>query len=501
MISRFVFICALIVGAFLPQSAHALTFETTLAEYEQYAIKGMEDWKVPGMAMAVVKGGQVVYAKGFGTRRFGTNRPVNKDTVFQVGSTTKAFTVALMASLVDMGTVDWDDRVVDLLPGFMLADPWVTREFRIHDLFAQHSGMPPYAGDLQSFIGFNRDHIIHSMRHIQPAYSFRDDFSYVNNLFLAGARIEEILSGKAWEKLMQERILTPLGMTRSSLDEAGLTKVENGSDLHILVNGTPQPITPGSMLLDWPYVYGPAGGLNSTAADMAQWAMIQLGKGTNGRVRLFSEATAKYMHTPRTPVTMEELHGAYCQAWMRTELEKTDIIWHNGGTSGICSFVGFSPDLDMAVVILTNLGGHKLADALGLQFFEMMSGNTADWNQRFMADMDKRKKMEAEADKTVVPDLPGLPLQAYAGTYHSPIYGDMTVSAQSRALLLRFGATQQINVTVTHKSMHTFSGEWASIDPADPEYHFDFRVGAEGAVQSVTIREFNQDGTVTFTRQ
>ena len=184
----------------------------------------MRDWKVPGMSIAVVKGDKVVYAKGFGTKRAGMNRPVDADTIFQVGSTTKAFTVALMATLVDEGKADWDDRVIDHFPDFMMYDPWVTREFRVHDLFAQHSGMPFYAGDLQSFIGFDRDHIIHSMRYIKPVYSFRDKFSYVNNLFVAGAKVEEKLTGKTWETLMQERILTPLKMTRSSMDEAGLTQ-------------------------------------------------------------------------------------------------------------------------------------------------------------------------------------------------------------------------------------------------------------------------------------
>lgn len=502
MLQRCALVLILVTMLAFPNMVLADTLKATLAEFETYAHKGMQDWKVPGMAIAVVKGDTVIYAKGFGTKRFGTDRPVDENTVFQVGSTTKAFTVALMATLVDEGKADWDDRVVDHFPGFMMHDPWVTREFRIHDLFAQHSGMPPYAGDLQSFIGFDRDHIIHSMRHIKPIYSFRDKFSYVNNLFVAGAKVEEGLTGKPWESLMQERILDPLGMTHSSMDMAGLTKASNGSDLHVLVNGKPQPIKPGSMLLDWPYIYGPAGGLNSSAADMAKWAAAQQGRGKTGHTRIFSEASAEYMHTPKTPVKVGEFHGAYCQAWMQTPLKMTDVFWHNGGTSGICSFAGFSPDLDMAVVVLTNLGGHKLADALGLQFFEMMSGNKADWNARFLADRKEAEAMQAEAENNAdVPNLPGLPLAAYAGNYSSPIYGELTVQARKKSLALRLGATQQVSVEVMHKTMHTFSGEWIAVDPGDPEYHFDFSVDTEGEVTAVTIREFNQDGTVTFTRQ
>ncbi|MGL1863370.1 MAG: serine hydrolase [Pseudodesulfovibrio sp.] len=502
MLRRLISFLLLAIVLSLPAFAQAESFDETLSKFESYAVKGMRDWKVPGMSIAMVKGDKVVYAKGFGTKRAGVNRPVDADTVFQVGSTTKAFTVALMATLVDEGKADWDDRVVDHFPNFMMYDPWVTREFRVHDLFAQHSGMPFYAGDLQSFIGFDRDHIIHSMRYIKPVYSFRDKFSYVNNLFVAGAKVEEKLTGKTWETLMQERILTPLKMTRSSMDEAGLTQVENGSDLHILVNGKAQPIKPGAALLDWPYTYGPAGGLNSSAQDMAKWAAAQLNGGKHGATRIFSQESAEYMHTPKTPVHIGEFHGSYCQAWMRTELEKTNVVWHNGGTSGICSFVGFSPDQDLAVVVLTNLGSHKLADALGLQFFEMMSGNDKDWNGTFLADLKKAEKAQAEAAKnTTIPNLPGLPLEAYAGKYHSSIYGDLTVYAEKKSLRIRLGTTQQMIVKVTHKTMHTFSGDWIVIDPADPEYHFDFTVDTEGDVTAITLREFNQDGTATFTRQ
>jgi len=501
-ISLFLILTA-ILSISLPHAALADSFEDSLKQFETYAKKGMKEWKVPGMSIAVVKGDKVVYAKGFGTKRAGTNRPVTPDTIFQVGSTTKAFTVALMATLVDEGTVGWDDRVVDHFPGFMMYDPWVTREFRIHDLFAQHSGMPFYAGDLQCFIGFDRDHIIKSMRYIKPTYSFRDKFSYVNNLFVAGAKVEELQTGKSWETLIHERILNPLGMNRSSVDEAGLTKVENGSDLHELVNGKAQPIKHGSMNLNWPYVYGPAGGLNSSALDMAKWVTAQKNGGVVGKTRIFSQESADYMHMPKTPVKVGEFHGSYAQGWMKTHLKKTTMIWHNGGTSGICSIVAFSPDLDLGLIVLTNLGHHKLADALGLQFFEMMSGNEdADWNEQFMDDEKKAEEEQSKAEKAKqTPELPGLPLEAYAGKYQSPIYGDLTVYAEKKSLMIRLGSTQQINIKVTHRTMNTFAGDWLAMDPNDPEYHFDFTVNGEGDATAVTIREFNQDGTLTFTRQ
>ena len=484
----------------LPLPARADRLGETIKRLTPYAVQGMKDWHVPGLAMAVVKGETVVWAKGFGTRRAGANLPVTPDTIFQVGSTTKAFTVAVMATLVDEKKAGWDDRVIDHFPGFRLYDPWVTREFRIHDLFAQHSGMPAYAGDAQSFLGYGRDHIIESMRHVKPVYSFRDQFSYVNNLFVAGARVEELLTDESWETLVRERILVPLGMDRSSLDEAGLTKADNGATLHVMAGGKPVPIEPGTMLLAWPYVYGPAGGLNSTALDMARWAAAQLNRGKLGKARIFSREAADYMHTPRTPVKMGPYHAAYTQGWMLTELSLTDVIWHNGGTSGICAFVGFSPDLDVAFVALTNLGSHKLADALGLQFFDWLSGkDDADWSALFLE--QTKESEEAEADGEKIPDLPGLPAERYAGTYHSPVLGGLTVTANGKDLVVRLGAKLQEVIRAVHRTMHTFVGEWKAMDPDEPVYHFDFAVTPEGEVTGVTLREFDYDGCGLFERQ
>lgn len=502
MMKRIVIFFLLIGLTVLPGVAEAVDFESTLTKFETYAQKGMRDWHVPGMAICVVKDKDIVYTKGFGTRRYGADRPVTGDTIFQVGSTTKAFTVAILATLVDEGVVGWDDPVVDHYPGFMMYDPWVTREFRIHDLFAQHSGMPPHAADAQIFIGYGREDVLKSMRYIQPVYSFRDKFSYVNNLFVAGAKVAEIKTGKTWETLMQERILGPLKMTHSSMDEAGLTSTKNGSDLHIMVDGKPTPLKPDSMLLDWPYIYGPAGGLNSTAPDMARWLMAHMGKGSLGTTQIFSEQSAEYMHSPRTPAPRDGLNSAYCQGWVRTPLKNTDVIWHNGGTSGICAFVGFSSELGMGVVVLTNLSYHKLADGLGFQFFEMMSGHDSDWNDVFLK---RNKAAEAAQAKTQaaikLPDLPGLPLKDYTGTYFNPIYGQMTVDKAKDSLNIHFGAEQRLSAKALRGPMHTFELELPSIDLADPRHHLDFIVDAEGRVEGVILREFNHDGTGTFLKQ
>jgi CubicO group peptidase (beta-lactamase class C family) len=150
--------------------------DAMLDALEAYAKTAQQQWDVPGFAIAVVKDDRVVYAKGFGVKRVGGTEPVDPDTVFPIGSTSKAFTAALVAMQVDEGKFGWTDRVVDHLPDFEMHDPWVTREFQVGDLMAQHSGMPAYAGDGMAIIGFPPDYIVSKLKLLEPATSFRTEF-------------------------------------------------------------------------------------------------------------------------------------------------------------------------------------------------------------------------------------------------------------------------------------------------------------------------------------
>ena len=179
----------------------------------------------------------MIYANGFGVKKQGEDDPVNENTIFQIGSTSKAFTAALVAMMVDEGKLNWKDKVIDYLPDFMMYDPWVTREFLIDDVMAQHSGMPGYASDLLSFIGFDRKHIIHSICYIQPISSFRSEFAYMNNLFLVAAALVEEISGKTWEENLRERILDPLGMNNTTYTQNGFVQSSNVAYLHQNKNG------------------------------------------------------------------------------------------------------------------------------------------------------------------------------------------------------------------------------------------------------------------------
>src|SRR5262245_41694342 len=259
-----------------------------LATLEAYAQTAQEQWNVPGLAIAVVKDDQVIYAKGFGVKRVGDTDPVDPDTVFQIGSTSKAFTAALVAMQVDDGKFTWTDRVIDHLSSFEMGDPWVTREFQVADLMTQHSGMPAYAGDGMAILGYPADYIVSKMKLIEPVTSFRSEFAYVNNLFLVAAALARTTSGQSWADGLDARVFRPLGMRSSSSGQDAFEAATNAAAPHKLVDGKVTAFAANAPQLAWAYTYGPAGGVNSTVRDMAQWLRLLLGNGTFAGTQIVS---------------------------------------------------------------------------------------------------------------------------------------------------------------------------------------------------------------------
>lgn len=269
-----------------PQSDRPENLKAVLKEFEEYAEAARRDWNAPGMAVAVVTDQRLVYARGFGIRRLGGSEPVGLRTIFQIGSAAKAFTAALTAIMVDEGRLRWEDRVLDYLPEFRMYDAWLTRQFTLADLMAQRSGLPPYAGDLQALLGFDREHILRSLRFIKPVSDFRTEFAYQNSLFLAAAAILERATGKSWKDNLQKRLLLPLDLHHTSTGLRALQNAEDAACLHRRIKNKVEVLPPHWPYHDWIYTLGPAGGINSNVLDMAVWLGLHLRQGSfEGRDR------------------------------------------------------------------------------------------------------------------------------------------------------------------------------------------------------------------------
>ncbi|MEQ8168686.1 MAG: serine hydrolase [Candidatus Eremiobacterota bacterium] len=469
-----------------------------LSDFEAYAKSGMTDWQVPGMAIAIVRGNEIIYKKTFGVREAGKSDAVTEDTLFQIGSTSKAFTSALVAMMVDEGKVRWDDKVINYLPDFRMYDPWVTGEFNVTDLMAQRSGMATYAADALASFGYDRQYIIHNIRNIKPVGSFRADFSYVNNLWLVAAELVEKLSGKSWEENIKERIFNPLGMNNSSTDMKSYTEGKNAAFIHTKINGKVTALPMDWPYIHWTYTYGPAGGINSDITDMAKWLTFQVNNGTFQGKSIISEENMTFMHTPKTfaPTMKNQPLQSYCQGWIYRENTPCDIVWHNGGTSGFKTMIAIVPEAKIGIVVLSNLADTELPDSLAYRFFDMYFDRPErDWSSEYL---EQEKKNEDPANAPVAPKnpLPPMELKHYTGTYSNNIYGEITVSEKDKGLIITIGP-KKMNVFLKHWDRDIFTlSLWGHNTEGFATFQTDYTLKAT----VLTLDILNRDGCGVFKR-
>ena len=230
--------------------------------------RAMKAFQIPGMAVGIIKDGKLFYAKGYGVRELGKPNQVDADTLFQIGSNTKAFTAAALALLVDEGKIHWDDKVIDYLPQFRMQDPYVTREFTIRDLLTHRSGLGSGAGDLMFFpaTDFSRDEIIHGLRYLKPVSGFRSKYDYDNLLYMVAGQIIPVVTGKSWEDFVTEHILDPLQMRPCAASYGRIADRGDVATPHVVINGELKAIPVVNM-----DVIGPAGTINCSITGMAKW--------------------------------------------------------------------------------------------------------------------------------------------------------------------------------------------------------------------------------------
>jgi CubicO group peptidase (beta-lactamase class C family) len=439
-ISVFVFALACTASAADTKStdqAVETRIQALIPDVERYITSGMKAFDVPGLAIGIIANDKLVYGKGFGVRAKAGGGVVDTHTVFQIGSTTRGFLATTLAMMVDRGRLKWDERVIDLYPDFQFKDPWVTREFRVFDLIAQRSGLPPYANDMLGILGIGETEMIRSLRYVEPVSSFRSTFAYTNITHLLAGRIVAKAAGSAdWNTFLRQELLEPLGMKDSSYTAAAIDAASNHAEGY---RWTPEGTVAVPFTQLFPYDFGGAGDINSTVEDTARWVRFQLSNGTfEGRRFVSPENLAK----TRTPEVALNDKAFYAMGWAVQQTPKGNIIWHNGGTMSFGAYIGFVPDANVGVTVLTNETNVGFPDAVGLWILDRILGNrsvdhVAKTLEAAKAKYESTRKQFARPEKP----RPSSPLAPLAGNFANPSFGKAVVRPQGDVLIMELQAT------------------------------------------------------------
>jgi CubicO group peptidase (beta-lactamase class C family) len=493
----FVFILILQLVGYSQQS-----LDDKLKEIDAYAQTVLTTHGGPGMAIAIVKDDKLVSAKGYGTRELGKNAPVDENTLFAIASNTKAFTSASLAILVDEKKIAWDDKVSKYLPDFEMYDPWVTNELTIRDLVTHRVGLDTFSGDLLWYeTTYSSDDILKRVRYLKPVSSFRTRYGYQNLMFIAAGKVLERVSGKPWCEFVRERILTPLGMDRTTCGFGDLG--ENAASPHNESGGKLRALPHGNVNGG----YG-AVALNSSVADLSKWIRTQLGKGKFEGKQIFSEQQSWAMHQQYLAQPISENasknnptrhFSGVGMGWFVYDYYGHKIVNHSGGLDGMLSYTVLIPEENVGFVVLTN----SESPAFGVMMSKIrdvfVNAPKRDWNAEAVEQTKKNKSAAEEERKKqdaarAVGTKPSLPVASYAGTYSDKMYGDVIIAEENGKLVMRFSASPNFVADLEHWHYDTFQINWRpSVSYNFPRGFVTFTIDKNGKTDEIKIDQPNND--------
>ena len=331
--------------------------ETQLDQLVQETLK---TFNVPGISVGVLKDGNLVYAKGHGVRSLTSKKDMNSETLVGVASNSKGFTCFALAMMVDAGKLKLDDPFRKHIPEFQLHDPWVTEHFTVRDLVTHRSGMGLGAGDLMFFPegnDFDVDDVISNVKYLEPETSFRSKFAYNNNMFIIAGEVLKRVSGLSWEDFIETKIMAPVGMKSSKASYIRVADKSNIIDAHTRAEGEVIQIPH-----DWSETANAAGGIVSNVPDMLTWAKFLMNDAvTESGERLLEAQLFHELWQLQTPLTVRpgdwynSNFRGYGLGWFVTDVKGGyKQVYHTGGLIGTVTQFTMIPDLDLAIVVLTN---------------------------------------------------------------------------------------------------------------------------------------------------
>lgn len=459
------------------------------AYFDAYIQQALQLWKTPGLSIAVVKDGNVVFKKGYGVTELGKTAPFTTATESICASTTKAMTAVCMGILVDEGKVKWTDKVTDIYPALKLYDNYASSEITVKDLFTHNTGLGN--ADWLWTLGYPVDTVINKMRLLKPAYSFRSSFIYQNLMYILAGEVIHKVSGKTWDDFITEHLFTPLGMQHTYPNYPASINESSHITPHFIFDDT---IVKPIRFIDAKGIDA-AGGVWSCADDINKWMMFLLDSTKINGKPLLKPATYAALFTPASMVTPSQFYPTarltkphwttYGLGWFQEDYRGSMVNFHTGSLDGAVAICGLISDEHFGVYIFGNLDHTELRHALMYKAMDLwVWGDTKnDWSKDFYAmykglhDAGKKDEAEFEA-KRVANTKPTLALKQYAGSYTNEIFGDAEIVLANDSLSIKF--PNDVTAGLSHWHYDTFLGkferEWYGKD------WLTFSVDAEGKV-------------------
>lgn len=450
----------------------------------------IKDWKIPGLAVAVVKDDQVVFCEGFGLRDVKQNLPVTRDTLFAIGSSSKAFTVMSLGLLVEDGKLEWDRPVRNSLPTFRLKDTVASERITPRDLVTHRSGLPRH--DLVWYNStLSRREIVDRLQYLEPNADFRERWQYQNLMFLTAGYLAGEMAGTSWEELVRTRIFGPLHMTNSNFS---VQDSQKSADFALPYNEKDKA------LQEIPFRditnMAPAGSINSSVVDMAQWVRLHLGRGKFGDKRIISEAAVGEMHKAQMVMTdpvqdTEITNRSYAMGWFVESYRGRVRVHHGGNIDGFSALVSLTPREGFGIVVLTNRDGNPAPEIVTRQVTDRLLGlEPVDWNARLLLRRDTAEKAGEKAAANADLDRkkgtrPVHPFEDYVGDYEHPAYGVIGVGRDGTAALK--ASFHAIPMRLEHWHYDTFRALPDDKALADEKLFAQFLTNAKGDVDRLSV--------------
>lgn len=502
---------ALLPGVSRAVSLTSADIQAALPNLKGIAEQAMKDSGVPGLAIAVVHNDKVIFLEGFGVRKVDEPAKVDADTVFQLASVSKPITSTLIAMLVSEGKLSWDDPIIKHNPTFRLKDDYVTKHVTFRDLLSHRSGLPDHAGDSLEDLGFDRAAVLAKLKSYDLDNHFRSEYAYTNFGITEAAVAAAATTGVPWDDLIAEKLFKPLGMNNTSAKFSAFRDAENRAYTHVPVND--KLVADGKWAAKYtrdPDAQSPAGGISSTARDMAQWMRLQLAEGNfNGqsmiKVEAISETHKPQILTSYDPTTGKA--GFYGLCWNVATDVDGHIFWKHSGEFmlGARSVVSLCPEENLGIVVLANAAPSGLPEGIEMSFYNLVFRKklSRDWIAFANEKLQEMTNEQLAGDGTDYAKAPAdkkaaQALTTYEGTYKNDFYGPLTISSQDGKLVAKLGPKGVI-LPLEHYTDNTYycqtEGEMMSGTSG-----VTFAGIKKGKASTVTINFLNKEGLGEFRR-